>query len=145
METFVMASNTMAPTIRDGERVTVNPRAFVGAALHRSDIVAFHLSKAQVTTGGVAVVVKRVVGLPGETISSGAEGRVLINGHVLDEPYLTAQSRADPGPPIPTQRIPPGDTFVMGDNRSNSYDSREFGPIPLRSIVGQVVTASSCP
>ena len=79
-------------------------------------------------------LVKRVIGLPGETISS-AGGQVVINGTPLKEPWLV-KGTVTTG--ITTQVIPPNEYFVMGDNRSDSQDSRFFGPITPSLIVGKV-------
>ncbi len=78
-------------------------------------------------------MVKRIIGLPGETISSSGT-TVQINGVPLSEPYLEAADQ--PGPTIASQVIPPGEYFVLGDNRTNSLDSSYFGPIPSTSIIG---------
>jgi signal peptidase I len=88
--------------------------------------------------------VKRVIGLPGDVISTSG-GRVDVNGRPLAEPWL-------PIPPPPTTpspltqsfslehpyQVPPGEYYVMGDNRTDSEDSRYFGPIPARLIVGKM-------
>ena len=96
-----------------------------------------------------ADLVKRVIGLPGESISS-SNGKIYINGKRLSEPWLPpgpdSFSGALPGGdqhpmydlPGPV-KIPPGTYFVMGDNRMNSEDSRFFGPIPKSLIVGRAV------
>ena len=95
-----------------------------------------------------ADLVKRVVGLPGETISS-TDGNLYIDGKPLSEPWLppgpsscstalpddTHQQFNLPGP----VKIPAGDYYVMGDNRTDSEDSRYFGPIPKSLIVGRAV------
>ena len=88
---------------------------------------------------------KRVIGLPGETISL-QDGSVYINGKFLPEPFLPTSVRTDtyPGPSsAPSSlhhpyKIPAGDVFVMGDNRPNSCDSRYWGPIQESTIVGKV-------
>ncbi len=91
-----------------------------------------------------ADLVKRVIGLPGDTISL-AGGRVYIDGKPLSEPWL-------PNPPPPTSpsplpeafslshpyTVPAGDYYVMGDNRTDSEDSRYFGPIAANLIVGKM-------
>ncbi|HEY7947355.1 MAG TPA: signal peptidase I, partial [Acidimicrobiales bacterium] len=78
---------------------------------------------------------KRVIGLPGDVISS-KEGRVYINGRPLHEPYLVPGTVTTD---ITMQKVPPHEYFVMGDNRSDSQDSRFFGPISRSLIVGRVV------
>ena len=85
-----------------------------------------------------------MIGLPGETISLSG-GRVYINGHVLPEPWLPPATRTEtyPGPstaPYALHRaykIPADDVYVMGDNRTQSCDSRYWGPVPESTIVGQ--------
>ena len=82
-------------------------------------------------------LIKRVVGLPGETIE-GRDGVVRIDGAPLVEPYLPAGIvTSDFGPVL----VPPDHVFVMGDNRGNSHDSRfpDIGPIPVETIVGRAI------
>ena len=94
----------------------------------------------------VSDLVKRVIGLPGETISLSGNGYVLINGKRLDETWLpeSQQGTTYPGPsgsPYSLQRpykIPANHYFMMGDNRGDSCDSRFWGPIPKSLIVGKV-------
>jgi signal peptidase I len=88
-----------------------------------------------VSEGGIKDLVKRVIGLPGETIESTPDQRIEINGQILNEPYLPPGTAL--GPPIPKQVIPAGHYFVMGDNRTDSSDSRFFGPVPRSYIVGR--------
>ena len=79
--------------------------------------------------------IKRIIALPQETVE-GRQGRVYVNGLLLDEPYLPeAVVTSDFGPVI----VPPNQFWVMGDNRQNSGDSRVFGPIARDSIVGRTV------
>lgn len=81
------------------------------------------------------VHVKRVNALPDETVEI-RDSRVLIDGKVLSEPYLPDQKPiADSGP----IQVPEGYVFVLGDNREESYDSREMGPIPIEFIMGRLV------
>jgi signal peptidase I len=86
-------------------------------------------------------LVKRVIGLPGQTIYS-VGNKIFINGHVLSEPYLPRHDPlglAIPGGKAAPFRIPPGEFYMMGDNRAVSCDSRYWGPIKASEIVGRVV------
>src|SRR5581483_11386265 len=87
------------------------------------------------TEGDIKDLVKRVIGLPGETIQSTSDGHIEINGAALSESYLPPGTAL--GPPIPKQVIPSGHYFVMGDNRTDSSDSRFFGPIARSQIIGR--------
>jgi signal peptidase I len=138
-ERFKAAAASMEPTIRVGQTFTVDLGAYKVAPLRHGDIVDFATPPSEVPIIMVKNLVKRIVGLPGETISSGPHAEVLINGEPLDQPWLTAANRSDPGPPIEKQRIPSRDLFVLGDNRGNSADSRFFGPIRISSVVGKVI------
>ncbi len=78
-------------------------------------------------------LIKRVIALPGETIEV-RDGKVLIDGRTLEEPYI--RDGVVTGP-IEPRHVPAGHVWVMGDNRSNSKDSRFFGPIEDDLIVGR--------
>jgi signal peptidase I len=78
-------------------------------------------------------LIKRVIGLPGETISV-QDGKVMINSVPLEEPYIAA-------PPIynGTWEVPDGQLFVLGDNRNESKDSHEWGLLPVENVVGRAI------
>jgi signal peptidase I len=139
IQTYSIPSLSMYPTLKVGDRILVNKLSYHLHPVHRGDVIVFATPPKEIPILMVKDLVKRVIGLPGETISSGPHGQVLINGKVIDQPWLTATARADPGPPITTQKIPAGDVFVMGDNRGSSDDSRDYGPIPESLIVGRAV------
>ncbi len=80
------------------------------------------------------VLVKRVIGLPGEEISI-VRGQVYVNGVALDEPYVVDRDSRTLAP----IQVPPDSVYVLGDNRTNSLDSRYFGPVPRANLVGIVV------
>ena len=139
VQTYSIPSGSMIPTLMIGDRIVVDKLSYDLHPVHRGDVVVFATPPKEIPILQVKDLVKRVIGLPGETISSGPRGEVLINGKVIDQPWLTAGARADPGRPIRTQKIPAGDIFVMGDNRGLSDDSRDYGPVPESLIVGRAV------
>jgi signal peptidase I len=113
--------------------------------VNRGDIVVFETPpRAKDANGTIKDLVKRVVGLPGETVEAHG-GSMFVNGRQLDEPYLqkgvqTCSLNSAPGScsDFPATTVPSGDVFVMGDNRTASKDSRAFGAIKESSIVGRV-------
>jgi signal peptidase I len=147
VQTFFIPSGSMEPTLQIGDRIVVSKLSYDLHAVHAGDIVVFSRPPAE-NCGGPPVpdLVKRVVGLPGQTISLNGHGYVEINGRRLPETWLPAskQGTTYPGPsgtPYNLARpykIPANDYFVMGDNRQDSCDSRFWGPIPKSLIVGKV-------
>jgi signal peptidase I len=102
----------------------------------RGDIVVFKTPQlAQVRCGAGGTFVKRLIGLPGE-IWSERDGYVFINGKKLNEPYIKPDRRDTRT--IKPITIPPGHYFMMGDNRSSSCDSREWGTVPRGNLIGKV-------
>src|SRR5580700_3365010 len=143
LRTFVIAtysipSGSMEPTLQVGDRIVVDKLSYHLHGVDRGNVVVFSTPPTEDCAGPpVSDLVKRVIGLPGETISL-ADGNVYINGHLLPEPFLPPNLRNDtyPGPATApfalhhAYRIPAGEVYVMGDNRPNSCDSRYWGPIP---------------
>jgi signal peptidase I len=145
---FTVPSGAMEPTIKIGDRVTVDRLAYRHHDVRRGDIIVFANPPTEDCGGTFASdLIKRVIGLPGETISltSGPKGYVLINGKRLDETWLpsSVQGKTFPGPSgtpynlAKPYRIPAGGYFVMGDNRSDSCDSRYWGVVAKVLIVGK--------
>lgn len=142
-QAFYIPSASMEPTLQKGDRVLVNKVSYDVHDVRRGDVVVFELPKDKVGADGIKDLIKRVVGLPGDTIET-REGVVFINDRRLDEPYLADGTlTGDPSngnnPTIERRVVPDGTVFVMGDNRSNSHDSRypDRGPIPIDTIVGR--------
>ena len=129
MQGFCVSGACMQPHLYTGERVLANKLAYHLASPKRGDIVIFDYPK-----DTHQIYVKRVIGLPGETVAIQA-GQVLINGLPLREPYKTFAAHGD----MDAQAIPPGQYFVMGDNRDVSDDSRYWGDLPRHNIIGRAV------
>jgi signal peptidase I len=148
---YRIPSSSMEPTLhcarpatgceaRFSDRVLANRFIYHFRSPARGDVVVFNVPpEAKVKCGAGGTFVKRIIGLPGEQLQirliKGA-GYVYINGRKLDEPYIQ-QSRRDIGPEK-TYKVPFGDYFVMGDNRSQSCDSRVWGAVPMKNIIGKV-------
>ena len=139
---FYIPSGSMLPTLQIGERIVVDKLSYHLHDVQRGDIVVF--KRPPLEQADYSDLVKRVIGLPGETISS-VDGRVFINGKPLNEPWLPQPLPTTAPSPLPDAfslnhpyTIPAGEYFVMGDNRTNSEDSRYFGPIPGNLIVGKM-------
>jgi signal peptidase I len=118
---------SMEPNLHTAQRLVVEKVTYRFHGPRRGDIVVIDLPEA-----GPELLIKRVIGLPGETISSQG-GQVFINGEPLEEPYVTNPGGRD----VPEQVVPPLHVFAMGDNRQYSNDSRNFGPVPIEDIIGK--------
>ncbi len=119
---------SMEPNLHDGEFVVVNRLAYRWKTPARGDIVVFHFP-----SDPRRRFIKRVIGLPGDTVTI-RDGKVFINSSVLDEPYL------DEEPVYHGEwRIAPNEVFVLGDNRNNSSDSQNWGPLDINEIIGKAM------
>ena len=132
IQAFFIPSLSMYPTLDKGDRVLVNKLSYKVHDVHRGDLVVFERPPGQ-PASTIKDLIKRVVGLPGESIEARA-GAVYIDGKRISEPYLVDGVTTDN---LPRQTIPKDEIFVMGDNRGDSADSRVFGPIYEDTIVGR--------
>ncbi len=164
IQVFYIPSGSMQPTLHLNDRVIVSklqydfrdPRRFEvivfsnpnGRAVDRGPIGGFFhwlaqgfgISKSVEASCGDTNpdedFIKRVIGLPGETVE-GKDGAVYVDGRRLDEPYLPPNVQTAP---FPARTVPPGDLFVMGDNRGDSCDSRSaLGMVPIDHVIGRAV------
>jgi signal peptidase I len=136
---YRIPSESMQDTLLIGDRVLVDRVTWRFAEPQRGDIVVFH------PPFEGPVLIKRIVGMPGDELSV-AEGVLYVNGLPQDEPYVLEGA----GGRVPTEAfgndlpwgldspfvVPDGHYFMMGDNRTNSGDSREFGPVARQQLVG---------
>lgn len=119
---------SMQPTLEDGEFLLVNKMSYVFGEVERGDIIVFHFP-----LNPQEELIKRVIGLPGDHVVV-KDSRVFINGQPLDEPYI-AQAPLYYGDWVVTE----GHLFVLGDNRNNSNDSKDWGMLPRENVVGKAV------
>lgn len=152
VQAFFIPSSSMEDTLRIDDRVLVNKLAYRFGEIARGQVIVFddprdaeradesileaaarNVGEALGITPPRSEFIKRVIGLPGETIEI-RDGAVLVDGRRLIEPYVKAGSRMPDFGPV---TVPPGHVFVMGDNRGASQDSRFFGPIPIEEVVGR--------
>jgi signal peptidase I len=156
-QAFFIPSESMVHTLEVGDRVLVSRMSYRLHEPHRGDVVVFTspfdtpgqdddddplparvihtvLESVGLRQPSTEDFIKRVIGLPGETVE-GKEGKVLINGRALSEPYLAEPGVGD----FPPTTIGEGQVWVMGDNRNRSSDSRVFGPIKDSKIVGRAI------
>ena len=132
LQAFYIPSGSMEPTLEIQDRVLVNKLSYDLHDVNRGDIIVFRSPPGE-ESSSVKDLIKRVIALPGETVEA-RDGKIFIDGRQLEEPYI--RDGVVTGPLEPRQ-IPPGQVWVMGDNRSNSKDSRFFGPIDQDLIVGR--------
>lgn len=133
---YVVDGSSMLPTLKDGQMVVVNKLAYRLGSPGRGDVAVFETEKTQIGATDKKVLIKRIIAIPGDTIEVRA-GKVILNGETLTEDYVDALAEHD----IEPLTVGPDTIFVMGDNRAprQSWDSREFGPIPADSFLGKAV------
>lgn len=146
--TFWIPSGSMEPTLMGGDRrdrVVVNRLAYRIGDPERGDIVVFEVPPGEptITVDGQEVndLIKRIVGLPGETVEL-RDGAVFVDGERLDEDYLPEGTRTEPCTPgVDTFEVPDDAVFVLGDNRGMSRDARCWDEpwVDEDSIVGKAV------
>ena len=154
-QAYYIPSGSMEPQLHIGDRVIVSKLSYELHDPHRGDIIVFPSPEdhskddsplpIRVIRGifegvGLAkpekeILIKRVIGLPGEIVE-GHDGHVFINGRQLVEPYLPKGLATEAFGPT---TVPKGDLWVMGDNRSNSRDSRFIGPIKESDVIGRAI------
>jgi signal peptidase I len=146
---YRIPSSSMEPTLhcarpgqgceaRLSDRVLANRFIYHFRDPHRGEIVVFNTPKAaQEMCGASGTFVKRLIGLPGDTVTEKDGGNVFINGKKLNEPYVKPDRR-ERDSTTGTWHVPNGEYFFMGDNRGESCDSRRWGSVPRKNLIGKV-------
>jgi len=122
---------SMLPRLEDSDRLFINKFVYHVSAIERGDVVVFHYPRDPEKS-----YIKRVIGLPGDRLWI-AQGQVWLNGEPLHENYVPLQFRDTRS--LAETIVPPNCYFMMGDHRSISSDSREFGPVERSLIYGKAV------
>ncbi len=130
-EMFYVPSESMAPTLRAGDQVLALKFMYRFAEPDSGDLVVFDSPER-----GEETTIKRVVGFPGDAIEI-RDGVLSVNGEPRREPYV--DYRLNDGNFFGPQTVPEDHIFVLGDNRSNSRDSRSFGTVADENLSGKVV------
>jgi len=130
-QAFFIPSPSMVPTLEVHDRVLVNKLSYKAHDVHRGDVVVFE--RPPNDAGAIRDLIKRVVAVGGDTIETRGD-TLYVNDRAVKEPYVKTSSI---GSAITRRTIPDKQVFVMGDNRTNSSDSRVFGPIDENTIVGR--------
>jgi len=146
VQPFLVSGSSMSPNFSNGDYVLVDELTYHLRAPSRGDVVVFHDPQDYST-----YFIKRVIGLPGETVAVGNNKIVVTNtaypkGLTLDESYLpagtpVAAENCDGGTladSVCTYAIASSTYLMLGDNREFSFDSRDWGPLPSKNIVGLV-------
>jgi signal peptidase I len=126
-------SESMLPTLEIGDRLVVEKLSYYTHLPKRGDIIVFAPPPQLQAQGylGDQAFIKRVIGLPGETIEI-KDGRVFVDRQLLTESYIAEPPNYRMSPMV----VPPAQLFVMGDNRNNSNDSHVWGFLPKSNIIG---------
>ena len=132
VELYMVEGPSMRPTLVNGERLVVNKFIYRFKTPERGEVLVFRYPRDPSRD-----FIKRVIGVAGDTIEI-KDGRVFLNGQLLNEPYILERTRGS----YPPATVPEGHVYVMGDNRNNSEDSRfkDVGFVPLELIKGKAIT-----
>ncbi len=129
VQAFKVQGTSMVPELRNGERILVNKFIYNFRSISRGDVVVFWY-----TEDPDVSFIKRVVALPGDRVEI-KRGKLLVNGELVDEPYVKPEHIDRRS--FPSQEVRAGHYFVLGDNRRGSNDSRSWGLVPQRYIYGK--------
>jgi signal peptidase I len=151
-QSYRIPSASMEPTLhcarpaadcraRFSDRIIACRLCYTLGSPSRGDVVVFDApATAEAACGEGGTYVKRLIGLPGDTLHEDGRGRIWVDGRLLREPYVTRAARAaDRAFAGRTWHVPQGAYFMLGDNRGDSCDSRTWGAVPRSRLFGPVV------
>lgn len=131
VQNYRVDGQSMEPSLHDQEYILVDKAAYLFHPPERGDVIVFEYPRdTQID------YIKRIIAIPGDTISVVGQ-TVTVDGVTLNEPYINKNDLFNPFPPFRNLIVGSGDYFVMGDNRGNSSDSREWGFVPRQNIIGK--------
>ena len=132
-QTFFIPSASMQPTLMIGDRIIVSKLSVDFGTIHRGDILVFKAPPAENCGEPVTDLVKRVIGLPGDHLTSKGN-TIYVNGNPIDETWTHTEPL---GQAIGNVTVKSNQYFMMGDNHSDSCDSRMWGTVPRSDIIGK--------
>ena len=132
VQNFHIQGQSMEPTLHDQEFILVDKVAYLLHPPTRGDVIVFQFPRDPQED-----LVKRIIAVPGDVISV-INQAVIVNGITLHETYINENDPYNPYPSFRDRIIEPGEYFVMGDNRGDSDDSRDWGLVSRQSIIGRV-------
>ncbi len=133
-EARYIPSASMEPTLQINDRLIIEKVSYHFQQPKRGDVVVFEPTDTLVKQNYRDAFIKRVIGLPGETIQVKG-GRVYVNGEPIKEKYIAENPEYDYGP----KKVPADSYLVLGDNRNNSYDSHHWGFVPSDKLIGKAL------
>ena len=131
IEGYTVRYTSMTPSINDGDWIIVSKASYFFSDPERGDVIVFQPPE---KVHSDYAFIKRVIGLPGETIEI-KDGKTIVNGIPLEEEYL----RENPTYTMEKKYIPMREYFLFGDNRNNSNDSHSWGTVPRDNMIGKAV------
>ncbi|GCE10329.1 signal peptidase I [Tengunoibacter tsumagoiensis] len=131
VQQFHIQGSSMEPTLHNQEYIIVNKAAYLFAPPERGDVIVF-----EYPLNPHENYIKRVIAVPGDVVSV-IDETVIVNGVTLHENYINKQDPENPYPSFRNHIVAPDEYFVLGDNRGDSSDSRDWGLVPRDNILGK--------